>query len=222
MRVQGTKEYLRSLARHGNSSGTDIKQTQRLLGKGSSTKTVRNTGNTSADSLISKLNEKMSSTRQAAYSKIQTSASSLQLYGEKLASEDKTSLFSKAEASGKTKDVVTQVKAFVKEYNNMVGNMKKTDDTVNTYFAKELNSYAKENETKLKEMGITIETDGTLKMNESTLDKASLSSLKEVFQGTKSFAGKVAAKSILIEKKAVTELSNSAYSSNLSTYSSII
>jgi hypothetical protein len=223
MRVLGAKEYLRSLSsRHRSGGNIQLKQTQRLLSgrSGSTIKSNGMAGDLSSLKGIGRRND--SNHKQAAYSAIQSSAKSIQLYGEKLLSEESASLFSRAEATGQTKEVVTQVKAFVKEYNNMVKNMKKTDDTVNTYFAKELHSYIKEQESKLKEMGITIQADGTLQMQESVLDKAELSSLKDVFHGKNSFVKKVMEKALFIEKKASTDIANSASFAYRSTYQSMI
>jgi hypothetical protein len=223
MRVLGAKEYLRSLSsRHRSGGNTQLKQTQRLL-SGRSKSTIKSNGmvgDLSSLKGIGKNND--SNHKQAVYSAIQSSAKSLQLHGEKLLSEEKGSLFSGAETTGQTKEVITQVKAFVKEYNNMVKNMKKTEDTVNTYFAKELHSYIKEQEPKLKEMGITLQADGTLQMKESVLDKAELSSLKDVFHGKNSFVKNVMEKSLFIEKKASTDIANLASFAYKSTYQSTI
>jgi hypothetical protein len=76
------------------------------------------------------------------YTGIKTSAASVKIHASKLSSTDDESLFEKGEKNQDTSEIIKEVKAFVRDFNSMISNMKSTGSTVNNYFVRELNSYA--------------------------------------------------------------------------------
>lgn len=135
------------------------------------------------------------------YSKIaQNSSQDIQETGEKLTATGDTSLFGKAEKSNSTKNVVSEATDFVNNYNNMISSITKLGGTENKKFISELKNYAESNKEALKNVGITVLTDGSLTMNKKEMNAASLENLKKVFNGKDSFADKVTNLSSDIEK----------------------
>lgn len=162
------------------------------------------------------------------YSKIaQNSSQDIQENGEKLTATGDSSLFGKAEKSNSTKNVVSEATDFVNNYNNMLSSISKLGGTENKKFISELKQYAADNKDALKNVGITVLTDGSLTMNKKEMNAASLENLKKVFNGKDSFADKVTNLSSDIEenvekklKENLTVLASSATSSTSSSRSS--
>lgn len=135
------------------------------------------------------------------YSKIaQNSAKDVQKNGEKLTATGENSLFDKAEKSHSTKNVVSEAKDFVNNYNNMLSSITKLGGKENKKFMTDLKEYAEDNKDALKSVGITVLKDGSLTMNRHEMNAASLEDLKKVFNGKDSFADKVTDLSTDIEK----------------------
>lgn len=140
-------------------------------------------------------------TQLRTYSKIaKNSAEDIQKTGEKLTATGEMSLFGKAEKSKSTKDVVSEATDFVNNYNNMLSSITKLGGTENKKFISELKKYAEDNKDVLKNVGITVLTDGSLTMNKKEMSAASLENLKKAFNGKDSFADKVTNLSSSIEE----------------------
>lgn len=140
-------------------------------------------------------------TQLRTYSKIaKNSAEDIQKTGEKLTATGELSLFGKAEKSKSTKDVVSEATDFVNNYNNMLSSITKLGGTENKKFISELKKYAEDNKDVLKNVGITVLTDGSLTMNKKEMSAASLENLKKAFNGKDSFADKVTNLSSSIEE----------------------
>lgn len=142
----------------------------------------------------------------------------LREHAEKLSETEKDSLFEKAEKSGSTKEVASEISSFIDDYNKMVENMKKSDGSVNTAYCKRLAEDFEEHKEELAEIGITLGKNGTLLVDIEKLEAASLDSLKKVFSGSSSFAGKTASKSIYIEAQAVSTKSKNQANAQTGNY----
>lgn len=126
------------------------------------------------------------------YSKIaQNSASDIKKSGEKLVATKENSLFFIAEKTNNTKKVVSEATDFINSYNNMLSSIRKLGGTENKNFISQLKKYAEENSELLKNIGVTVLSDGSMTMNKNEMDEASLENLKKVFNGENSFADKV-------------------------------
>lgn len=126
------------------------------------------------------------------YSKIaQNSASDIKKSGEKLVSTKENSLFFVAEKTNNTKKVVSEATDFINSYNNMLSSIRKLGGTENKNFISQLKKYAEENSELMKNIGVTVLSDGSMTMNKNEMNEASLENLKKVFNGDNSFADKV-------------------------------
>lgn len=154
------------------------------------------------------------STQIGVYSNIKTSAASVKTTASKLASTDAKSIFASAAEKNDTESIVKSVKTLVRDYNSMISNMTTSGSTVNNYFKRELGAYLSQDKTGLEKIGIKVEDNGSLTIDEKTLDKASLSDLKSVFNGTNSLSSKLVAKCPSIETKAESDYNTKLYSSS--------
>ncbi|MBN7772200.1 hypothetical protein [Clostridium aminobutyricum] len=157
-------------------------------------------------------------TQLGVYGNIKTSAASVRTSASKLASTETTSIFGSAAENNDTSAVVKEVKTLIRDYNSMVSNMKTSGSSVNNYFTKELSAYLSQDKTTLEKIGIKIEDNGSLTVDEKTLEKASLDDLKEVFNGTNSLSSKLVTKCPSIESKAVSDYSTRLYTSGSDSY----
>lgn len=148
------------------------------------------------------------------YSKIKTATESLRNHSVSLTDTDSDSLFAKAEASGDTTKVVSEVSSFVEDYNSMVSSMTSMGGTVNSTYLKELSSTIASNKDALKNVGITQNDDGTLTIESDKLKKASLVNLKALFNGSKAITDKISIKSIYVEANAISANAQSSYSAS--------
>ena len=96
------------------------------------------------------------------------------------------SLFKKADSVNS--DITSAVKSFINDYNSLV---EEADDTSNTkvkgkvsFMTSQTSAY----KSSLKEVGITINDDKTLTMDEETFRNADISDVKSIFNGSDSMA----------------------------------
>ena len=111
-------------------------------------------------------------------------------------------------------DAITKaVKAFADNYNSVMKEAGDSDDKSVLRNATWLLEGTEANSKLLGNVGITIGTDNTLKVDEAALKKADISTLKLLFQGVNSYADKVVRKADQIGKAALqgTGMSGSAY-----------
>lgn len=81
---------------------------------------------------------------------------------------------------------VSEVKAMITDYNQMIKSMTDEGGTVNEIYLKQMKGYFQNAKDDLNELGITENNDGTLSVNTELLTAADAQKLKEVFgtQGT--------------------------------------
>lgn len=111
-------------------------------------------------------------------------------------------------------DAITKaVKTFADNYNSVMKEAGDSDDKSVLRNATWLLEGTEANSKLLGNVGITIGTDNTLKVDEEALKKADISTLKLLFQGVNSYADKVVRKADQIGKAALqgTGMSGSAY-----------
>lgn len=151
-------------------------------------KANNNAAKTQADNTLNK-------TKRAAYEKQEKTAEALNAQLQKLIAEGKDNLFEKAESSGDTGDICKEVEKTVDKYNQLLSSMKNTTGILDNFYKKSLTGLMEDNKDLLKELGITILKDGTLKLDKNQLKGASLDSLKKAFSKDGTIASKMAATS---------------------------
>lgn len=102
------------------------------------------------------------------------------------------------------------VSAFIKTYNNTLDTAANSSNATYNRYAKQLKNAAKEYASDLKELGITVNTDGSLDVNENLLKKATSSEIGKLFSSDGKFGHKVQQISKRLEVR-----SEEAYNSEL-------
>lgn len=111
-----------------------------------------------------------------------------------------------AEGSEARDKIVSAVKKFASDYNsvvNKVGDVKSSDVSKSNQWMQSLTGVMSNT---LSRAGITVSTDGTLKVDEDKLKAADLKTVKSLFTGTHSYAEEIA--------KDATSIANAAMRSN--------
>lgn len=137
--------------------------------------------------------------------KLTTAAAELATTGSKSLFQDK---------EGKTEKAVEKIQEFVTGYNDTITAAKQsTDSRTNSRVSAMVNN-TESYESKLSNIGISIKEDHTLSVDTDKLKKASMEDLKQVFNGTGSFAATTAQRAARVGAQA------SLSSSTSSTYTS--
>lgn len=90
-----------------------------------------------------------------------------------------------------TDKISKAVKSFVSDYNSLVSSTKKMDSNSVSKKAIELTSVTSQNASQLKEIGITVNSDLSLTVDEEKLKKADVSQIESLFSGSDSFGKRV-------------------------------
>lgn len=112
------------------------------------------------------------------------------------------------------------VKKYVNDYNTMLEQAADSNTNSILRAAKNMTNYSKVNEKLLAKVGITIGTDNKLSVDKETLQKASETDLKSLFQSRGSYAYQIQTQASLIEGYAKNEAAkaNTYSSSGVYTY----
>lgn len=169
------------------------------------------------------------------YSDLETAAKKLQKNLDALMQTGDSSLFAKKEetnksenttATEKTKETsdkapeyVDELKGFVKNYNAMLDAMSDLGDTTSVVYMSNLKSDLSTHSKALEQIGIGVNKDGSLKIDEKTLTKADASKVEALFGRKGSVSTKVDKYAESIEKIASRNL-NALKATNLSSLSS--
>ena len=119
-------------------------------------------------------------------------------------------------------DYTEAVKTFADNYNAVINSMDHVNSTSILSRTVNLTNLTQANSKLLSEIGITINSDNTLSVNEDILKEANAATVKSLFQGTGSYAYRVSAQASLINfaaeqesRKSNTYSFTGAYSNNL-------
>lgn len=138
-------------------------------------------------------------------SSIQSSTDSLKDAADALLSKDSDSVFSK----GDTEKIYSAVSAFVKQYNSTIQSLENVKTSSIQNRVDSLTNLPIANSKLLKSVGITIQNDNTLALDENTFKSANANTVKSLFHSTGSFAYQVSAQASLINYSAAREASKS-------------
>ncbi len=112
--------------------------------------------------------------------------------------------------SGK-KSLQNQVRTFVEEFNQLYTQVQNVSGSKNGSYGAQLRDLVNDNKEKLSGIGINVNKDGSMSVNNAGLKKAKASDFMKVFSGTESLAGKAAVKSIYAEAQAMTITNSYGY-----------
>ncbi len=138
---------------------------------------------------------------QKFYYDMQYHAKQVGEYADALQSSKKDSLYDAARESGSTEEIVANIQGFVRQYNNMLDDLKESGSRADTAFLMQFNSLSGAAEQKMAETGITRASDGTLVIDEEKLKAADIDMLEKVWGGS-GFVSRAGAKAGSVEAAA--------------------
>lgn len=163
---------------------------------------------------------------------VQTSAVSFQESAEKLIDKSSKSVFKEKEITTENSDgtmtttrgydkdaIYNAVNDFASKYNSFI---KAADDTSSTNVERQNNNLVNlvsSYKTSLSNVGISINEDNTLKVDETKLKAADMTKVKNLFNGNTSFAYAVSTKASLIGTSAGSEANTAKNYTNTGNYS---
>ncbi len=164
-----------------------------------------NSKNQSTSSLTNRNFVNSSQKSQKFYYDMQYHAKQVGEYADALKSTEKDSVYDKARESGSTEQLVSDIKSFVNQYNNMLDDLEESGSRADQLFLTQLSSMSRAAEKDLALTGVTRRSDGTLVVDEKKLEAADVDTLEKVWGGS-GFSSKAAAKAGSVEATAARNL----------------
>ena len=155
------------------------------------------------------------------YTKLEDSSEKLSKYDSSLLEKEKDSIYDKAEESGSTSSIVSNVSKLVEEYNSTINQLNKAGGSMNEFYRQQLKAIPSSCKDALKAIGITQQKDGSLSIDEKTLKSADTATLKKALGNDTGFASKIDFISGRVNKNAAANAASasSQYNSRGSSYS---
>jgi len=165
-------------------------------------------------SKVASKNNDLSTTSEdtKAYNKVATTADSLQKSIEQVG---------KIGSKGDLEELSTAVNNFVKDYNSLLEATKKVSDTNISNRVNTIENYTKSNNKELAKLGISVEGDGSLKLDKDTFDKADKSGLDNLFASKGSYGYAVSVSAGMAQSSASYDASRESTYTSSGTYSSV-
>lgn len=177
----------------------------------------------SSDSSTSVSSTSTSKDSSKTLTSISDSTDALKESADKLYSNKSNSVFKKEEVDGEygynVDKIYSAVKDFVDDYNDVIDATAKSNTSSIASNSKSMITTTLTNKSLLSELGISIDSDGKLSVDEDTFKAADMSKAKTLFNGTGSYAYQVSAKASMINFNAETEISRSNTYTSSGTYS---
>ena len=155
------------------------------------------------------------------YTKLEDSSEKLSKYASSLLETEKDSIYDKAEESGSTSSIVSNVSKLVEEYNSTINQLNKAGGSMNEFYRQQLKAIPSSCKDVLKAIGITQQKDGSLSIDEKTLKSADTATLKKALGNDTGFASTIDFISGRVNKNAAANAASasSQYNSRGSSYS---
>lgn len=155
------------------------------------------------------------------YTKLEDSSEKLSKYASSLLETEKDSIYDKAEESGSTSSIVSNVSKLVEEYNSTINQLNKAGGSMNEFYRQQLKAIPSSCKDVLKAIGITQQKDGSLSIDEKALKSADTATLKKALGNDTGFASKIDFISGRVNKNAAANAASasSQYNSRGSSYS---
>lgn len=136
-------------------------------------------------------------------------ADGLKSAAEALGKED---LWKQTDGEYNVDKIVSTVKSFANEYNDVIGQSAKVSSKDVAQSTQYMNSMTNTMSKALSKVGITVGVDGKLSVNEDTLKKADMNSVKNLFSGAASYGSQIEDRASEISRKTI--MNSSIYGSN--------
>ncbi len=154
---------------------------------------------------------------------ISDSTDELKDAADKLFSNGSESVFKKQSVSGKqdydVDKIYTAVKDFVDSYNEVIDATAKSSTKSIASNSKSMIYQTMANESALSDLGISVDLDGKMTVDEKTFKSADMTKARSLFQGTGSYAYQMSAKASMINFNAETEKNRANTYTNSGNYS---
>ena len=201
MRINSSRS---SLARARMIRSASRKAKAKALGKKTSSSTRTNITNRISNSTATSRQLSLYEDVEKYAKALQTDVKNLAKYKEtdSTSDEDKTT----QDTATQQKEMVSYIKEFVTDYNELYSSLGDIGGTTNTMFQKQLKTFTTASLADLKTVGITMDTKGKLSIDTRTLEAAGVDKLQKVFAQSDSYASKVSEKCENIESCAKTTL----------------
>ena len=158
----------------------------------------------------------VSSADKSEYSKTTKYASALSLASQELLTSQNGDLYDE----GKEDKLVSKVKSFVSSYNTVLADAKKSDSTTVRNLATGMDNTAASYAKKLEAVGITVNEDNTLSVDEEKLKSADKVTVKNVLGSHSSFTGSTMKLASQISSTATAAVNGFSTYSSFGTYAS--
>ncbi len=130
--------------------------------------------------------------RQAAgYTNIGSAAESLRSTAASFASKSSANVFSAARKNGTTDGLLSQARGMVTSYNNTVKGLNGTPTSLNRVYGQMMQNAFRENRDSLKEIGITVNRDNTVSLNEKKFKAAGVDTIEKVLGAEGDFSSRI-------------------------------
>lgn len=143
-------------------------------------------------SSVGDINTLLNSLNRTGYEKLGKQAEQLLQSANVFTVQGEESLFEIAKANGNKAEIYQSVEKLIESYNGTMKELQKTSDPLNQYYGQMLGEAVVENAAALKDIGITMEKDGTLSLDKSKLKAAEDESLEKALGLSGTFTKKVA------------------------------
>ncbi len=164
---------------------------------------------TGSNAQVKQLANKSNATSQddtETIAKVKSATDSLKESADKLLAKDSKSVFAQEDME----KVYSAVDEFVKDYNSVLDTMDSVNSTSILGKARTMVQNTAVNEKLLNKVGITINEDNSLSVDKDTFMKADATTVKNLFNGTGSFAYQVSASSSMMNYTAEKEAEKAA------------
>ncbi len=142
-------------------------------------------------------------------SQMKTQADTLKTTAEKLASDD---LWKQKNGAYDTEGIASAVKAFASDYNSVVKQAEKVTSSDVTQQTGYMTSLSRTMAGALSKVGVTVDAEGRMSVDEEKLKGADMKNVKALFNGSKSYTSQVSQNAKAISSAALRN--QSLYSSN--------
>lgn len=138
-----------------------------------------------SDSLVNSLGESHHSTANALskgkYEKMREAAENLEQQAERMNETGGKSIYDKAKESGDFTEVQGEVKKLVSAYNTMLDKLRTDMTTMGRFYQQSLKEAAAENKDALKSIGISLDKNGRMNIDQEKFKSADAYKLESIF-----------------------------------------
>lgn len=125
------------------------------------------------------------------YEKLDQKAEALEKQAQSFTDESAKSMFAQAKSSGNYEDVYKHVDSFVNSYNQTLDAMKSGKDSMTSFYGSMLKRAASDQSADLSAVGITVQKDGSLTVDQEKLRAADKETLEKILGASSTFSQNV-------------------------------